>query len=254
VTRQTPSETLLMELGITEPNEIDVDLIAHYVGVKVKYDELHGCEARLVGYHDRAVVTIRKRTTPTRQRFSVAHELGHWHHHRGRSFECRVEDIEEKYNTKPEEERVADQYAANLLMPNYIFLPIAKEYSVHSFNSINELANAFNTSPIATAIRLVDSNTIPSILICHGKNGRKWFKRSTDIPRRWFPKYELDVDSFAFEALYGNKDQARPQKIGADAWFDRREAERYDIFEHSIQSGNDSLTLLILENEDMLEG
>ena len=249
---KTPSEILLLDLGINEPNEIDIDAIAYCEGITVKYEELHGCEARLVGFKDNAVVTVRNNTAPTRQRFSVAHELGHWHHHRGRSFECRVEDIGEEYNTKPEEERVADQYAANLLMPSYMFSPIASDYTAHSFNSISEISNIFNTSPIATAIRFIDLNIIPSILVCHGQSGRKWFKRSSDIPRRWFPKDELDADSFAFDSLFGGKVQMRPQKIGADSWFDRREAERYEILEHSIRSGNDSLTLLILENEEMI--
>jgi Zn-dependent peptidase ImmA (M78 family) len=248
----TPSESLLIELGVSKPEEIDIDAIAYYRGVEVNYENIKGCEARLVGYKDRAIVTIKRNSAPTRKRFSIAHELGHWHHHRGRSFECRAEDIGEGYGSKPQEERIADQYAANLLLPSYIYRPIAQDYSRHSMESIKEIAGIFNTSPIASAIRFVDLNIVPSLVVCHGKHGRKWFNRSRDVPHRWFPKNELDADSFAFDVLFGGKYQSKPRKITADSWFDRREAEQYEIYEHTLISGNDVISLLILENERML--
>jgi hypothetical protein len=43
------------------------------------------------------------------------------------------------------------------------------------------------------------------------------------VPEHWFPKQELDHESFAFAALFGkNEDKGGPRRIGADAWFDRR--------------------------------
>ena len=41
---------------------------------------------------------------------------------------------------------------------------------------------------------------------------------------------------------------------GADAWFDRREAERYEVQEQSVQVGPDTiLTILNFVDGDMLE-
>jgi hypothetical protein len=55
--------------------------------------------------------------------------------------------------------------------------------------------------------------------------------------------------------LYGGSgDQAHPRKVGADAWFDRLEAERYEILEHSYALPNNEVaTVLLVENADMLE-
>ena len=78
---------------------------------------------------------------------------------------------------------------------------------------------------------------------------------STRTVIAWFPRDELDKDSFAFDMLYAQSgEQTHPRKIGADAWFDRPEAERYEIFEHSYRLPNSEVaTLLLIEDADMLE-
>ena len=73
------------------------------------------------------------------------------------------------------------------------------------------------------------------MLVCHGPQGRKWFTRSPGVPTRWFPRDELDHESFAFDLLFGEgQEQAHPRLIGADAWFDRNEAQRYELREDSV--------------------
>jgi Zn-dependent peptidase ImmA (M78 family) len=89
----TPAERLLQSLGVTEPNEIDLEAIAHSVNAKVRFRNLEGCEARIVGTTDAAIITIHSGSTSRRKRFSIAHELGHWHHHRGKCLACRLEEM-----------------------------------------------------------------------------------------------------------------------------------------------------------------
>ncbi len=75
------------------------------------------------------------------------------------------------------------------------------------------------------------------------------------MPERWFPRDDLDHESFAFDRLSGQgQEQAHPRLIGADAWFDRNEAQRYELREHSVRTADDEiLTLLILTDDAMLE-
>ena len=73
-----PSELLLQDPGVTEPSEIDLEAIAYFVGARVRFRDLEGCDARIVGLGDRAVITVNKLSSYRRQRFSIAHELGHW--------------------------------------------------------------------------------------------------------------------------------------------------------------------------------
>lgn len=252
---ETPAERVLRDLGISEPGEIDVDFIAWEVGAEIKYRRLDGCEARILGVGDSAIIAVDDRYGPRRARFSAGHELGHWHHHRGRSFVCRPDDIGRGgLRGSLDPERVADAYAADLLLPNFMFEPLAAALKQATFEAVEKLASDFETSLTATAIKFVERGPVPSVLVCHAQGGRRWFRRHPDVPERWFPRDELDPDSFAFDVLFGNGGRSRYAKIGADAWFDRREAERYEIHEQSIRSGAEVLTILTLEEEEMLAG
>lgn len=249
----TAAENLLQELGVTEPQDIDLEAIAHCVGARVRYRSLDGCEARIVGVGDRAIIVVNVKSPYRRARFSIAHELGHWHHHRGQKLACRVEDYRPRERASPE--RLADGYAADLLMPHYLFKPLAREQGKPTFNAASVLADIFDTSLTATAIRLVESGLFPALLICHGRGGRKWFTRAPNLPDHWFPKSELDTASSAFELVYGKRsDDASPRKLKADAWFDCREAFGYQLQEQSRRIGDgEVLTLLHLSDPRMLQ-
>lgn len=248
----TPAEQLLQELGITEPDEIDLEAIALYLGASVRYWPLDGCEARIIGRGGKAIITVSERSSPARARFSIAHELGHWRYHRGRALVCRVEDYRPRRVVSPE--RVADSYAADLLMPNYLFRPIARQHPKLSFQTVHEVAKIFRTSHTATAIRLVEGNHTPAFLVCHGPQSRKWFARAPSVPSHWFPRESLDPDSFAFDVLKGGADDALPRKIGADAWLDRDEAAEHEVHEQTIRIAADEvLTLVLITDPHMLE-
>lgn len=254
MTTTTAAEGLLLELGISEPEDLDLDAIAWHVGVKVNYRKLDGCEARIIGNGDRAIVTVHDGLHERRKRFSLGHELGHWHHHRGRSFICRPEDIGSDRKDTPPAEREADRYAADLLLPWFLFRPLARQAKSPSFDLVKELAEAFKTSLTATSIRLVDSNAFPIMLLCHAREGRKWFKRAKDVPDRWFPRQDLDADSYAFDVLFGKQGDHKPVKMGADAWFDRSDADRYELLEQTVKVGtNEILTMLTFTDTAMLE-
>lgn len=258
----TQAELILHELGIEEPGDIDLEAIAWHRKAFVKYRTLEGCEARIVGFGDKAVITIDDRHGSERARFSVGHELGHWHHHRGRTFVCRPDDIAGRAPVdrggRPvgggalTPERVADAYSADLLMPNYIFARLSGQQPKLTVQSVEELAGAFRTSFTATAIKMIDAGPVPAILVCHGPTGRKWFRRHRDVPDRWFPQDTLDSESYAQDVLTGKIERSHCAKIGADAWFDRYEASRYEIVEQSIRIGENVLTFLAID-DDMLE-
>ena len=247
------AERLLQELGITEPDEIDLEAIAFHVNANVRYRRLDGCEARIIGTDNKAIITVNANSSPRRKRFSIAHELGHWHHHRGKCLACRVEEYRPRDALSPE--RLADSYAADLLMPYYLFRPLARQQGKLTFKAIAALADLFNTSRVATAIRLVESDCSPALLVCHGPNGRKWFTRSPSVPQRWFPQQNLDADSFAFGIQFGGRpDDPIPRKIGADAWFDRWDAERFEVHEQTLRiSPTETLTLVLFSAPKMLD-
>jgi len=151
-------------------------------------------------------------------------------------------------------ERIADSYAADLLLPQFLLRPMAKEIGKVSFQAVEALREEFETSITATAIRLVEHGPEPALLICHTRSGRKWFCRAHDVPAKWFPQDSLDADSYAMDVLYGKAERANRSLIGADAWFDRWDAEKYELYEETRRIANDKiLTLLVFKDAEMLE-
>lgn len=252
--RGTPAERLLLSLGIDGPEQIDLEAIAWCLGAEVRYRKLESCEARIIGYGDRAIISVDARYGIPRARFSIGHELGHWNYHRGKSSICRADEIGSPLTNSKPAERVADGFAADLLMPEYLFRPAAEKFKRATFAAIDELAATFGTSRTASALRFVDMGPEPAILICHGIGGRRWFKRGQGVPDHWFPRDELDAESNAFEALHTRNEMPRPFLIGADAWFDRREAEQYEVYEQTVRAGSgEVLTLLTFKHSGMLD-
>jgi hypothetical protein len=254
LTRTGPVELILQRLGITEPSEIDLEAIAWDMGVRIRYRPLDGCEARVIGAGDQAIVTVNSRSSRWRQRFSIGHELGHWRHDRGRILFCQSQDIGRPTPVDLSPERIADRFASNLLMPNYLFDPVARSYRKLNFQIIEEIADTFRTSRTATAIRLVEGGYFAAVLVCHGPRGRRWFTRSPEVPNRWFPAADLSSESFAFSVLYSHTAENKfPRKIGADAWFECWDADRYDVQEQTILiSDNKILSLILISDEGML--
>ena len=69
-------EMLLAHLGIESPGDIDIEAIAQFCQATVEYAPLDGCEARILGYGDRAIITVNSNgTNRGRQRFGVPCEL-----------------------------------------------------------------------------------------------------------------------------------------------------------------------------------
>ncbi|MDR3579202.1 MAG: ImmA/IrrE family metallo-endopeptidase [Oryzomonas sp.] len=255
--RLTPAEELLQSLGVTEPGEIDLEAIAWIRGVTVKFQSLDGCEARILGVGDSAIVTVNNQCSFGRQRFSLAHELGHWHFHRGQVMVCRSDEIENFRSNGSPAEKHADTYAVNLLMPRYLFLPALRTYRQIDFDAIRKLGDDFGVSTTAAAIRCVETGDIPAFIICHNQQGRCWFSRSPMIPDRWFPRKDLQAESSARDVLFDTKKSITTSQmtyVSAEAWFDHRDAQRYEVLEQTFRVGpSEILTLLVFEDEKMLE-
>lgn len=252
--RLTLPERLLQRFGVERPGEIDVEAIAWMLGAKVRYRELHSCEARIVGREDRAIITVDTRVGAKRRRFSVAHELGHWHHHRGRCLICRTEDIGTSRRQAADPERVANDYASDLLLPRYLLDPMLRGVQKPTLKAVREVATAFDASLTATLIKIIESDRYPMMIVCHATKGRRWFQPSPGVPSRWFPRDDLDPESCAFALLFGSgPEEGFPRRIGADAWFDRPEAQRYELLEQSYALPNSEvMTVLLMVDPKMV--
>jgi hypothetical protein len=93
------------------------------------------------------------RTWPTRRRFTIGHELGHWELHRDlqRALFCRSTMVKETQpSTVPDIEEEASRFAAALLMPQWLMV---RAYGRHGDN-LDAMCKAFRTSGVAMRRRM----------------------------------------------------------------------------------------------------
>ena len=245
-------DDLLVRLGISSPKEIVVEEIAQYCGATVLYEELHGCAARIVGHGDRAIISVDTAANRGRQRFSAGHELGHWMRDRGKAaFACTDAMLATEWSTDNPETR-ANRYAADLLLPERFFKPDARAQPV-TFSTVETLAERYQASWTATALRLVALGSSPSMIVCSRRGQRwKWFKRSPDLPRALWPRDQPTTDTVAYDVLAGSGTVETATAVSAAGWFDHGGAERYELVESTVSIPGGCLSLLWWEDEAQL--
>ena len=141
-------------------SEVPTDLSVLFKGLGLKYielndtDDIDGAIMEIKGKP--AIAVLNKAKSLQRQRFTLAHELGHiFLKHTGRDI-YDSDEIRENSNkliskTKPPQETEADIFASELLIP-YEQL---KKYTA-DINNIDKLANTFLVSKQAITIAIMN--------------------------------------------------------------------------------------------------
>ncbi|WP_343725620.1 ImmA/IrrE family metallo-endopeptidase [Herbaspirillum huttiense] len=236
IERLSSAERLLWSYGITAPNHIDLEGIANAQNAKIVYRPLCGCEARLVTVGERAVISVNSASQQGRQRFSLAHELAHWicDRHTG-SFLCAQEEIEPQNAEAKSIEARANAYASQLILPSYLVDPWAEKKTV-SLDVANELAQEFNTSLTAAAIKLVKRYTAPAAIVCHNQSKLLWFQRSLSFANDYFVVRELHQDTDAFRMAFSGTDRlSKVRKEPANRWVKGSGVFQLDVQTQSIR-------------------
>ncbi|SFI37538.1 protein of unknown function [Collimonas sp. OK307] len=237
LTALSPAERILWGLGITDPHDIDLDAIAYSLGASIKRRRLDGCEARLVASGDKAIITVDTQSIPTRQRFSIAHEIGHWRLDRGRGgFLCTKDDISPRDGAARDGETLANNFASQLILPDYIFNPYAAGKLI-TIDAAEKIAAVFSASLTATAIKMVRNATIPAWIVCHRQRGIAWFFKSSFAQDDIFLRKDLHEDTEGFALLYGEVHARTRVKLESGSlWFSNRDASRYQVRTQSTKA------------------
>lgn len=140
-------------------NEAPVNVmgIAKELGLKIYQDELpegiSGCIIRKSESNDGDgfIVVVDKDEPYVRQRFTAAHEIGHFVLHK----EMIGDGLQENYLLRADkmtnrQESQANQFAADILMPFHLINKLMEE----GYNTVETLAQKLEVSKIAMGIRL----------------------------------------------------------------------------------------------------
>ena len=239
--RFKPAVNLLEELGITEPEEIDIEAIAQHCEATVTYGQLTGSEARIVGTDSGAIITVSRSMSRGRERFSAAHELAHWLRDAGDvALLCNPDSVFDESSGGNRETR-ANDYAADLLLPRFMFSPRC-EGKPMTLQTVRGLADIFTTSLTATAVRLVHLGSYPAAVVVSDAERIRWFRRGPDVPLLLWP-HVPSRKTFAYDIARGTATSGADH-VYVDEWFSGA-VERHAVHEDSRRL-TDDLVLSIL--------
>lgn len=159
------AQRLLDEIGLTAPS-VDVEDIARHCGAVVTRErfrrELSGMLVRGDdGDPAGTVIGVNSTHHPRRQRFTIAHEIGHLKLHKGKvtvDSGLRV-DFRDASSPSMQDERDANAFAAALLMPAELVSEAAEPHVRAGATRavlIGELARTFEVSEEAMGYRLLN--------------------------------------------------------------------------------------------------
>ncbi len=155
------AEQLLVDVGLnTAP--VPMAQVAAHLGIKIKLADLgEDCSGVLVRNGDRAVIGVNREHHPNRQRFSIAHEIGHFVLHKGdtyidKGYRVHFRDLESGSGTK-REEMAANAFAAALLMPDAWVREAfyQQPFDLTEDDVLEMLAEQFKVSTLAMTYRLM---------------------------------------------------------------------------------------------------
>lgn len=151
------------------PSNIPVDVvaIAEALGIEVRLEELEDeVSGMLLVRGDHPVIGVNARHHANRQRFSVAHELGHYLLHRDQeAFFIDAAVFFRREGATPTtwaQEKEANVFAAELLLPERAVQEAWQDNPIDVFDdtAIRRLAARFNVSTQALAIRLSELDLV----------------------------------------------------------------------------------------------
>lgn len=153
---------------------------------------------------------------------------------------------------RPLAERLCDVFAAELLLPEKLFKPVAEDAAV-SLVSIETLANDFCASFIATGSRYAATVSTPCAFVLSEDGHVRYPSRSKSLidARAWIaPRREVPHSSLSHRVRNGHLPER--SEVDADVWFDNWERGGTLLEEaRHFPQWDQTLSLLWFESENV---
>ena len=228
------AKEILDRYAIEEPKHLVLEGLAADLGVIVVRGELAGAVARLARVGDRARIRVGSWVSNVgRQRFSIAHELGHFvlKHDGSALAGCQERSMLDYKGESKESE--ANIFAVELLLPEKLVRRRC-EVSPVDLGPV-QTADEFETSITATAIRFVEFSPEKCALVYSEKGRVSWTRKSDSF---WFRLIGwgqlLEPASLATDFFRKGAVPEEPEEVRGDAWIESNSGRAPEVVEHSM--------------------
>ena len=237
---------ILRDYGILKPEDICIEDIAMAENLLISVAPLRGADGRLVRRGRNGLVRISDAISePTRRKFTMTHEFAHWKLHKDVSqfFLCTEGDMYDYQNNQLEVE--ANSFAAELLMPKRWV--DRKFWQLEpSISRIKEIADFFQVSLTAAALRFVELSTQTCLVAFSDGKSVNWWRKKTNLPLWLRSKQAISSRSYASECYKKNYTSTGMQDVEPDAWFPHRDISISELLEDSIYLSSSGMLISLL--------
>ena len=224
--------------------------------VEINGNSFEGMLARDPDDHAVWGIAYNGNARPERQRFTIAHELGHFILHRSQqpSFNCDSQSVHTGIDGLRQIEREADEFAGNLLMPGDLLRDWISNQRI-DLHLLSAIAKRFQVSFEALCIRFIRITKQRAILIYWDNGFVKYEWRSSSavrtrarIRRNGDPQEPLPGTLVADTSIDQEWDGT---EMSAAIWCPEEAAHmKLWEFKHSYGARDRVLTLLLLEDAE----
>lgn len=189
--------------------------------------EAPGFDACLVCIGESAGIMVPRAQDPGRRRFSLAHELGHFHipAHRKANIQggCLEPDLRAREGDTAQQEWEANDFATELLMPFKHFSQDVAKFDVSVAGAVKLAGpDMYNVSTVAAAWRVMQTTAEAAALVVSVDGCLRWMVKSAAF-RIWLPErnQQLHPDTLAAAAFRREGFSETPREITMGAWLDQ---------------------------------
>lgn len=259
MTPEIEANKLLEELGITNLPIIPKD-ICHRLDICYCEDQLKNIDGMLIVHPNMGPGLISVNAfikEQERKNFTCAHEIGHlcMDSFDQSEFYCTRDMIESFNNNIQPIELRANKFAAELLMPTFIYQELVNVRNP-GWDSIKELAVISQTSLTSTAIRFVDLTDHACVLIVSERRMISWFHKSKEF--RAYVQMEgrfVPSGTIAYATFQGSAPPDCFEVVKADNWLSGRGVKPHiEILEWSLPINSYGQVLTLLFDEEGIQG
>lgn len=237
----------------SEPHDLVVEDLALALGAIVIEAPLWSADAWMIRRGQHGIIRISDRIPERgRKRFAVLHELAHWLWHRENSqiMACTRDDMRIAYK-RSKEETAANEFAAEMLMPEYLFKEKMKNTEL-SWSAIRSIADYFEATLTATAMRYVDVAADACAFVQTTKDGKIKSYRSSGLFRQRF-RIKVHSSIGSDTAAFALSKESSRADLGAivpsRSWVEVMDGSDDRFVEESIRMDEYSITASLLRIE-----
>lgn len=239
------ARSLLRHLRVEQP--VDLELVAYATGLSIRRENptsFEGALTRIPGQAQGVVVVRRGSRGWGRERFTIAHEIGHYVLPGHGSLVCSAEQMASHGRAGDEHEVAANRFAAELLLPAAeVSLMVRKQ--MLTLEIVRSIAHKFCVSLTAAAFQCMDVTDECCAAVVSIDGIRRFFRASTAWG--YFIPIRRRLDDKTAAVRLGFEETSVTAEVPAIAWATSDKMEPgARLIERSIYLPPHNMTLSLL--------